>query len=332
MKTKKFVPVLVLTIVFLALFASCQGLFAPDPTITKFQHEDFSYGTTHDISGGDILSFVVEGEMPSGAGSLEVIADKDGTETVLLEQDIATEEIAFTSLQVQFSLQEAGTYEVFARATSAETAKIGESSQIKFDVSVASVEGLYVEEFAVAKIDDEFALNTRTLPIRAPDEDVSYTSSKPDVVSVNGETLTAVAGGIATITATTVDTGYTAEAKIYVEPSDADGGMTNPWVWDANASSTTQEVNIGNLPDYYLTAVTGSALYMAFDGEADSIIEFEVRDGIQWTYGTNQGSGSVDESATSTIASDLEPGFYMLTVERQDDGTSMNVDLSIWGN
>ncbi len=332
MVIRNYVTALAVVLISAVVLAGCQGMFSPGPTITKFQHSDYSYGTTHDVDSGDSLSFTVEGEMPGAAGTLEVIADKDGSETVLLEEEIATEEIMLTSLSVRMSVEEEGKYEVFARATTAE-GKVGESAKVDFDVSVVSAEGLYMEPYAVAEIDDTFTLNTRTTPIGAPSEDVTFASNDSGVVSVSGDTLTAVGGGIATITATS-DSGFTAEAKVYVEPSNADGGTTNPWVWDVNASNTEKSVTVGNQTDYYLVPVTSSALYIAYDGDAGSAIEYEVRDGNQWVYGDTQGSGKVEESDDyQMMASDLEPGFYMVELVREDTTqTGMAVDLNLYSN
>lgn len=331
---KNGLPILVLILAAAALFSSCEGMFAPDPVITKFQHEDFSYGTTHSADGGDILSCAVEGELPGGNGTLKVIADQDGSETVLLEEEITTEEIEITDLRVPLDLDEEGRYEIFARATTAD-GKSDDSAAIKFDITVISVEGLHVESYAVATIDDTFTLNTMTTPLGAPSEDVTFESSDPSVVSVSDGKLNAVAGGVATITATTVDTGYSDSGDVFVA---GDGSNykdeTNPAVWDINASDT-EKLWTNDYTRYYVIPVTGSALYFSLDDETDgttSWIRYTIKKGSDWSTATAVDSGTYEEGAVGAVVDSLEKGFYIVELEKDSGATNGDWTVNFWGN
>lgn len=67
------------------------------------------------------------------------------------------------------------------------------------------------------------------LPSNATNTDVSWSSSAPDVVSVNAEgNITAIAPGQAIILATTIDGGFTAECRVSVssgQQSQSDGSF-----------------------------------------------------------------------------------------------------------
>jgi len=329
MKLRNLITVLALLLISLVVFTGCEGMFAPSPEITKFEPQDYSYGTTQKVNAGSSLSFIVEGEMPGGAGILEVVADDGSSEEILLEKEITSEEIAFSSLSVRFTTE--GDFDVFARATTAEAASTSDSGTISVRVSSVSVTGIGVDDYVVATEGETVSLSTIVMPIDASNKSVTYTSDNTSVVSVDGSTLTAEVdgiAGIANITAETEDGGYTATAKVYVAPSNASGGTSDPYPLDVYSSdSTGQDLTIYFSADYYIIAIPKSGtLSLQYETTESAAIDYEVKTGTSWFYGSSVKSGDLRTSSSSDML--VDAGFHMVALD-SDSGTE-NITLKIW--
>lgn len=83
--------------------------------------------------------------------------------------------------------------------------------------STVAVESVSLDQQTLTLIEDETATLTATVsPEDATNKNVTWTSDNPDVATVEGGTVTAVAVGSANITATTEDGGHTATCAVTV--------------------------------------------------------------------------------------------------------------------
>ena len=103
-------------------------------------------------------------------------------------------------------------------------------------------------------------LNATVVPMDASNNSVVWTSSNPAIASVNALGIVdAIAEGTATITATTVDGGFTASTNITVSGSGGPSQGTSVWSEANTTASYTGEVAIGRatVPIGYKLAVEG---------------------------------------------------------------------------
>ncbi len=94
-------------------------------------------------------------------------------------------------------------------------------------VETVNVEGISLDKSSMCvAIGDETVLNATLVPAGSTMRAIEWTSSDETVATVSGGTVTALAEGETTITATTVDGGFTAECKITVLKMDIRNHVT----------------------------------------------------------------------------------------------------------
>lgn len=83
--------------------------------------------------------------------------------------------------------------------------------------------GIEMNDYISISIDDTYTLNAHTLPLSTSDERITFSSSNSDIASVNDQGIViARKKGTCTITATSVDGGYTATCEVIVtQPAEA---------------------------------------------------------------------------------------------------------------
>ena len=155
------------------------------------------------------------------------------------------------------------------------------------------VTGIELGETELAwSVGDAEKLDVTISPAYATRKEVTWTSSKPDVLSVDDSGLiTALAVGSATITATTVDGGYEASCTITVSPYHeyVDLGLSVKWA-TFNVGATSQDM----YGDYYAWGETDERdnysyeTYSWFNGSTYDINK----------YCTNENRGTVDGKTT----------------------------------
>ncbi|OUP59405.1 Ig-like domain-containing protein [Butyricicoccus pullicaecorum] len=88
-------------------------------------------------------------------------------------------------------------------------------------------------------VGENYQVTAHVLPTNATNRTVAWTSSNPEIVTVdtNGK-ITAVKNGVATITATTQDGNYTASCEVRVNSDTSNGGAYHPEVGSTSSSSS----------------------------------------------------------------------------------------------
>lgn len=116
------------------------------------------------------------------------------------------------------------------------------------NIPVTNVE-IDTQKIEFNDIGETYQLIATVLPIDATNRTVVWTSSNPEIVTVdtNGK-ITAVKNGVATITATTQDGNYTASCEVRVNSDTSNGGAYHPEV-DSTSSSSSDRYAINKPSD-----------------------------------------------------------------------------------
>ena len=90
-------------------------------------------------------------------------------------------------------------------------------------------------------VGENYQVTAHVLPTNATNQTVAWTSSNPEIVTVdtNGK-ITAVKNGVATITATTQDGNYTASCEVLVNSDTSNGGAYHPEAGSSSSSSSNR--------------------------------------------------------------------------------------------
>ena len=146
---------------------------------------------------------------------LEVIASPSDAEGYTLQWESSDEAVASVSDDGEVTALSAGTADI-----TVSSGEISATCAVTVKEPVIPVESvsLDVQQIELG-IGETYALQATVLPENATDKTVTWTSSAPEIVSVdeNG-TVESLAAGNATVTVTTVDGGMTAECEVTVAP------------------------------------------------------------------------------------------------------------------
>ena len=131
-------------------------------------------------------------------------------------------------------------------------ANVGEQPEDP-NIPVTNVE-IDTQKIEFNDIGETYQLIATVLPIDATNRTVVWTSSNPEIATVdtNGK-VTAVKNGVATITATTQDGNYTASCEVRVNSDTSNGGAYHP---EAGSTSSSDRYAINTVSYTHLTLPT----------------------------------------------------------------------------
>ena len=156
--------------------------------------------------------------------SLELIAGKEATLTATVKPDNATNRtVAWESNATNVAtVDNNGKVTAKAAGEAIITAKVGDKQatcNVKVTAADVAVESVTLDKNSLElKAGNNATLTATVSPEGATNKDVTWTSDKPEIATVEGGTVTAKAAGTAIITVTTVDGGKTATCKVTVTP------------------------------------------------------------------------------------------------------------------
>lgn len=156
--------------------------------------------------------------------TLELIAGKEATLTATVKPDDATNKTVTWSSNNETVATVDNNGKVTAKAAGEAiiTAKVGDKQatcNVKVTAAEVAVESITLDKNSLElKAGNNATLTATVSPEGATNKDVTWTSDKPEIATVEGGTVTAKAAGTAIITVTTVDGGKTATCKVTVTP------------------------------------------------------------------------------------------------------------------
>ena len=155
-------------------------------------------------------------------GTLALITGQTGTLTAAIApEDAANQNVTWSSNNGSVATVSNGTVTAVAPGTATITVTTedgGFTANCTVSVSAIPVSGVSLNKSSLLLCTgDVETLTASVSPSNAANQNVSWSSSKPDVVTVSNGTITAVAPGTATITVTTQDGGKTANCTVTVK-------------------------------------------------------------------------------------------------------------------
>ena len=283
------------------------------------------------ISGPCTIKFYTQSHDSRGVGLAA-----SATTTYLTTQTSSTTTWEYTVDETEFAKYTNGV--IYAMGNGGDFYIAG--IEFTFDSGPVAVTGISLNKTSTTiRVGENETLTPTFIPINATNQSITWTSSNESVATVSDGTVTGVAVGNATITATTDDGGYKATCDVTVNPAPVEmyyayltatsgspnvyGGTFKFYNSEGSAGSVPNGTNLG---DYYYSKMNNDANYYELkltDGAFEAGDEMTV-----YLYGNGStqaykvGSTAQTAVSESNAKSSVWPVEHTLTAaEIESDGT-----------
>lgn len=193
------------------------------------------------------------------------------------------------------------------------------SASCTVTVWAQSVTGIALDKTAVTGVGLTKQLTATVLPLNASDKGVTWSSSDTSVVSVDGEgRITGISEGMAVITATSNDGGYTASCNVSVNPM-AETDVTGSGVWQTD-NTDSESVLSPNTADAATMTQSNAGVGANFYRDIEKITDGSARLTLRFTTGGKKLDGTnwnwSDHEYTLNLAFLGEGGSNILTLSQ----------------